>query len=76
MGCLHDVCTEGHAFTHHSPFAFFHRAAAAYLANAERCSGLRYFRLFLPPFRPSAIAAGFFRFAIASIVRTALRNST
>src|ERR1035438_2193129 len=43
----------------------FHRAAAALCASSVRCSEVRFALLFLPPFRPSATAAGFFFFALA-----------
>src|SRR5436190_6719229 len=41
-------------------FAWPQRAAAAFLARAFRFSGVRFTRLFFPPLRPNATAAGFF----------------
>jgi len=49
-------------------FRFPHRAAAAFLATALRCSAvnffIRAFPLFLPPSLPNATAAGFFFFGM------------
>jgi hypothetical protein len=43
---------------------FAHRASAAFLAISARSSALSLLAVAFPPFRPSATAAGFFRFAI------------
>jgi hypothetical protein len=52
----------------YSSFAFAHRAAAAIRATAARFSGVCVFSLILAPRFPRATAAGFFRFAINTIL--------
>ncbi len=53
----------------YSPFArFAHRAAAALRATSERFSAVSFFNRALPPRLPSATAAGFFRFAINTML--------
>jgi len=48
-----------------------HRASTAFLALSLRCSAVNFAALagppFFPPLRPSATAAGFFRFATFSV---------
>lgn len=57
-----------------------HRATAAFLALAARSSGVmlaaRAGPPFLPPLRPRATAAGFFRFAMAGLCQTAHGGSS
>lgn len=51
---------------HHAHYwlSFFQRARAAFRAISVLCSCVIVLSLALPPFRPSCMAAGFFRFAI------------
>src|ERR1017187_5235815 len=86
LGCLHDVCTEGH----HSPFAAgffartfalaaaglsFHRARAAVRATTLRCSAVILVSRAFAPRLPSATAAGFFLFAISTMLSAQQKNS-
>jgi hypothetical protein len=50
-----------------APYAFRYfsqRALAAFRASRRRSAGVRFFRLALPPFRPSATAYGCLRLSI------------
>jgi hypothetical protein len=48
-------------------FAAFQRSLAAFLATAERCSGVSFAMRAFAPRRPSCTAAAFFFFSILSI---------
>lgn len=52
-------------------FSLSHLARTAFWAIALRSSGVKFFRLFFPPLRPSFTAAGFF-FGISSAVYIAV----
>ena len=86
LGYLHGTCTEGH----HSPFAAgffartfalaaaglsFHRARAAVRATTLRCSAVILVSRAFAPRLPSATAAGFFLFAISTMLSAQQKNS-
>lgn len=66
---------------HHFPFAaglsfaFFHRAAAAVRATTLRCSAVILVSRAFAPRLPSATAAGFFLFAISTMLSAQQKNS-